>query len=57
MTIHIKKKSFKEGYLVLLYENKFLQHPGKFRMHWLGPYEVNTVTYGGYVQLKDLGGT
>jgi hypothetical protein len=26
-------------------------------MHWLGPYEVNNVTYGGYVQLKYLGGT
>jgi hypothetical protein len=37
---NIKKKSFKEGYLVLLYDNKFLQHPGKFIMHCLGPYEV-----------------
>jgi hypothetical protein len=35
----------------------FFQHPGKFRMHWLGPYEVKTVTDGGSVQLKDLGGT
>jgi hypothetical protein len=26
-------------------------------MHWLGPYEVNTITYGGSIQLKDLGGT
>jgi hypothetical protein len=54
---HIKKKSFKEGDLVLLYDSKFFQHPGKFRMHWLGPYEVNIVTDGGSVQLKDLGGT
>jgi hypothetical protein len=38
---HIKRKSFKEGDLVLLYENKFFQHPGKFKMHWLGPYEVS----------------
>jgi hypothetical protein len=30
---HIKKKSFKEGDLVLLYDNKFFQHPGKFIMH------------------------
>ena len=37
---HIKKKRFKEGDLVLLYDNKFVQHPGKFIMHWLGPYEV-----------------
>jgi hypothetical protein len=54
---HIKRKSFKEGDLVLVYDSKFLQHPGKFRMHWLGPYEVKTVTDGGVVQLKDLGGT
>jgi hypothetical protein len=26
-------------------------------MHWLGPYEVKTITDGGVVQLKDLGGT
>jgi hypothetical protein len=31
--IHIKRKSFKEGDLVLVYDSKFLQHPGKFRMH------------------------
>jgi hypothetical protein len=54
---HIKKKIFKEGDLVLIYDSKFLQHPGKFIMHWLGPYEVKIVTYGGSVQLKDLGGT
>jgi hypothetical protein len=41
----------------LVYDNKFLQHPGKFRMHWLGPYEVNIVTEGEVVQLKYLGGT
>jgi hypothetical protein len=46
---HIKSKSFKEGDLVLLYDNKFFQHPGKFRMYWLEPYEVNIVTYGAYV--------
>jgi hypothetical protein len=46
---HIKKKSFKEGDLVLLYVSNFFQHPGKFRMHWLGPYEVNIVTDGGSI--------
>jgi hypothetical protein len=43
---HIKKKTFKEGDLVLMYENKLFQHLGKFRMHWLGPYKVKTVTDG-----------
>jgi len=48
---HIKKKNFKEGGLVLLYDSKFFQHPRKFRMHWLSPYEINTITYGESVQL------
>jgi hypothetical protein len=47
---HIKRTYF------LVYDSKSLQHPGKLRMHWLGPYEVNTVTYGRAVQLKNLGG-
>jgi hypothetical protein len=51
---HINKNIFTEGDLVLLYDNKFLQHPGKFIMLWLGPYEVNYVTDGGSVKLKDL---
>jgi hypothetical protein len=54
---HIKRKSCKEEDLVLVYENEFLQHLGKFRMHWLGPYEVKTIIEGGSIQLKDLGGT
>jgi hypothetical protein len=40
---HIKRKMFKEGDLVLLYDSKVLQHPGKMRMHWLGPYKVKDV--------------
>jgi hypothetical protein len=35
---HIKKKIFKEGYLVLLYDKKYLKHPENFKMHWLGLY-------------------
>jgi hypothetical protein len=53
---HIKNKKFKEGYLVLLYENKYLQHLGKSRMHWLGTYEIKSITDGGVVQLQDLVG-
>jgi hypothetical protein len=54
---HIKRKSFKEGDLVLVYASKFIHHPRKFKMHWLGPYEVKTIIERGFVQLKDLGGT
>jgi hypothetical protein len=34
--IHIKRKYFKEGDLVLVYDIKSLHHLGKLRMHWLG---------------------
>jgi hypothetical protein len=51
---HIKKKTFKEGDLVLMYDNKSFQHLENLRMHWLGPYEVKSVTDGGVVQLRDL---
>jgi hypothetical protein len=46
---HIKKKAFKQGDLVLLYDKKFMKHPRKFRTHWLGPFEVVYVTEGGAV--------
>jgi hypothetical protein len=44
---NIKKKAFKQGDLILLYESKFTKHPGKFRTHWIRPYEVAYVTEGG----------
>jgi hypothetical protein len=44
------------GYLVLLYDNKFMQHPGKFIMHWLGPYVIQQVTEIGVVRLETLNG-
>ena len=46
---HIKRKPFKEGDLVLLYDNKFAKFPGKFQMHWLGPYQVKYLIDGGVV--------
>ena len=48
--------TFKVNDLVLLYDSKFKKYPGKFRMHWLGPYVVKEVTYGGVVQLGKLNG-
>ena len=32
---NIKMKEFQHENLVLLYDSKFLKHPGKFQMHWL----------------------
>jgi hypothetical protein len=40
--------------MVLLYDSKYLQHLGKLKMHWLGPYQIKSVTDGGVVQLKEL---
>jgi hypothetical protein len=53
---HVKNKMFKEGDIVLMYDNKSLQHPGKLIMHWLGPYKVISIIDGGIVQLRDLTG-
>jgi hypothetical protein len=33
-----------------------MKHPGKFRKHWLGPFEVVYVIEGGFVQLMTLNG-
>ena len=50
------RKAFKEGDLVLLYDSKFAKFPGKFQMHWLGPYQVKHMTDGGVVQLVKFNG-
>jgi hypothetical protein len=37
---HIKTKVFSQGDKVLLYDSQYQKHPGKLRMHWLGPFIV-----------------
>jgi hypothetical protein len=51
-----RRRKFKQGDLVLVYENKFIKHPGKFITHWLGPYNIAYVTEGGATQLKTQNG-
>ena len=46
---HIKLRTFKVNDLVLLYDSKFDKFPGKFKMHWLGPYVIKDITNGGAV--------
>ena len=53
---HIRSKNFQIGDLVLLYDSKFIKFPGKFKTHWLGPYQIQQVTEGGVVQLNQLNG-
>jgi hypothetical protein len=54
---HIKSKAIKAGDLVLMYDSKFARFPGRFCMHWLGPYQVKHVTEGGTASLARLDGT
>ena len=53
---HIKSRSFQIGDLVLLYDSKFVKFSGNFKMHWLGPYQIQQVTDGGAIQLSKLNG-
>jgi hypothetical protein len=53
---NIKQKKFHIGDLVFLYDNKLLQHPGKFQMHWLGLYVIIFVTNAGVIKLEKLNG-
>ena len=53
---HIKLCTFKVNDLVFLYDNKFDKFPGKFRMHWLGPYVIKKISNGGVLQLVKLNG-
>ena len=53
---HIEKKLFAVGDKVLLYDNKFLKHPGKLQMHWLGPFIFAEVREFGAVKLAQVDG-
>ena len=53
---HIKSNHFEFGGLVLMYDSKFFKHPGKLKMHWLGPYVVKEITNGGEIKLEKLDG-
>lgn len=53
---HIKKKSFATGDRVLLYDSRYLQHPGKLQMHWLGPFIVAERKDSGAARLAQLDG-
>ena len=47
---HVKSKDFQCDYIVLIYDSKFVKHPGKLYMHWLGPYIIQFINNGGAVQ-------
>ena len=39
-----------------MYDSKFAKFPGKFRLHWLGPYIIKDSSDGDAVQLVKLNG-
>ena len=41
---------------MILHDSKFVKHPGKLQMHWLGPYVINFITDRGAVHLQQLNG-
>ena len=51
---HIKKCTFKNEDLVLLCDSNFTNFPGKFYMHWMGPYIIKEITNGNAIQLAKL---
>ena len=55
--LHIRTKHFEVRGIVLLYDRKFLKHPGKLKAHWLGPYVIVHITDAGAVKLHKLDGT
>ena len=53
---HIWHKEFHPDVLVVLYDNKFMQHPSKLHMHWLGPFQVDHIAKVSIVKIKELQG-
>jgi transposase InsO family protein len=52
----MKEKKIGPTDLVLLYDSRFQKFPGKFRLHWLGPYKVRVIHANGSFELEDFAG-
>ena len=46
----------KEGGMVLLYDNRHKEFPGKLHTRWMGPFKVKQIFSNGSLQLEDLQG-
>ena len=49
-------KGIEEGGLVLLYDSRYSNFPGKLHTRWMGPFRVDKIYGNGSLQLSDLGG-
>ena len=45
-----------EGGMVLLYDNRYKEFPGKLHTRWMGPFKVTQIFPNGSLQLEDLQG-
>ena len=52
----LKPKELKIDDLVLLYDSRFQQFPGKFIMRWFGPYKIHKTYENGSMELQDFEG-
>lgn len=52
----LKDKKISPTDLVLLYDSRFQKFPGKFWLHWLGPYKVKIIYENGSFDLEDFEG-
>ncbi|KAJ9177005.1 hypothetical protein P3X46_012261, partial [Hevea brasiliensis] len=48
---HLRKKEFKEGDLVLLFNSRLKLFPGKLKSRWTGPYRVSKVFPYGAIEI------
>jgi hypothetical protein len=44
---NIRQQILQPGSLVLMYDNKYLQHLGKLLMRWLGPFRLVYISEAG----------
>ena len=49
-----KDHRIKEGGLILLYDNRYKDFPGKLHTRWMGPYKVTQIFSNGSLELEDL---
>ena len=52
----MKPKILTADNLVLLYDSRFQKFPGKFKLHWIGPYKVKIAHDNGSLELIDFEG-
>jgi transposase InsO family protein len=51
-----RENGIREGKLVLLYDNRHINFPGKLQTRWMGPYRVMQIFENGTLQLEHLDG-